>query len=426
MWELRQGNCLDLLKQIPSETIQTCVTSPPYFGLRDYNTSPIYWPEVSYQPMTGLSEIKIPTMTCSLGLEPTPEAFVGHMVLIFREVRRVLRQDGTLWLNFGDSYCSTAPNTKGDPIHKKGYFSGVSEKRAQASARIRPKTPDGLKPKDLVGIPWRIAFALQADGWYLRSDIIWAKPNPMPESVIDRPTKAHEYIFLLSKSEKYFYDKEAIKEPFASATYERIKQATFDQQKGGPKDGINPNRSCRKTIVNLKKRLMAPQLEDRILKSEGRNKRTVWIVPTKPYPESHFAVFPPDLIEPCILAGSALQSCPKCGSPWERVVERKSNTLPVEERHGRQSHNGQPPQQSGMYWKPPEISEKGFQPTCACLNNDGSGRSVVPAPAKGSSTTLMVAEKNGRDSIGLELNTEYCKIINKRLESVVYQGQLFA
>jgi hypothetical protein len=201
------GNCLDILPTLAAESVQTCITSPPYFGLRDYGCAG------------------------QIGLEPTPDEFVAALVAVFREVRRVLREDGTLWLNLGDSYCSTAPGTR-NASGQLGAGSKIGERAADHLANVRPKTPPGMKPKDLVGIPWMVAFALRADGWYLRQDIIWAKPNPMPESVRDRCTKSHEYLFLLTKSPRYYFDAEAIAEPLASSSLARLSQPTLDQQQG--------------------------------------------------------------------------------------------------------------------------------------------------------------------------------------------------
>src|SRR5579859_3475587 len=182
------GDCREVLATLPSGIVQCCVTSPPYYGLRDYGVAG------------------------QIGLEASPDAFVAEMVAVFREVRRVLRDDGVLWLNLGDSYCSTAPGTMGDALHQRGILAGVSDRRAEGSRKYRPSTPQGMKPKDLLGIPWQVAFALRADGWYLRSDVIWAKPNPMPESVTDRPTSAYEHVFLLTKSARYFFDADAVRE----------------------------------------------------------------------------------------------------------------------------------------------------------------------------------------------------------------------
>ena len=251
------GNSLEKLKELPSEHVQCIVTSPPYWGLRDYN-----------------GEEK------QLGLEDTPEEFVDNLVKVFREIKRVLRDDGTAWLNLGDSYSSGGRTTTTNQSLRGDKDYGVT----------RPKPSEGIKPKDLIGIPWRVAFALQADGWYLRQDIIWHKPNPMPESVRDRCTKAHEYIFLLSKNAKYYFDNEAIKEDAVAkdrAAGNKVPQKGTDQPFSETKQGL----------------IKAQQK-----KYQKRNKRSVWTVTTKPFKGAHFATFPMDLIEPCVLAG-----CPEGG-----------------------------------------------------------------------------------------------------------------
>lgn len=331
------GDCRLVMRELPAEFYHTCVTSPPYWGLRDYDIPPSDWPEATYTPMPGLPSITVQAWTGCLGLEPTPEMFVAHSVLVFREVWRVLRKDGTLWLNYGDTYCSTAPGTMGDNLN----IEGTKEATKRARKIERRQTPNGLKPKDLVGIPWRVAFALQADGWYLRMDNIWSKPNPMPESVQDRPTKAHEYMFLLSKSERYYYDYEAIKEPgvqdewangFRGGSYTGNK--TFDNAGGGKRvtkgnfkvpagwdteagshgtihrAGRNRSNSFARSVNESPKpgepNQHRPDRES-IEYSGMRNKRSVWTVATQPFPEAHFATFPEKLIEPCIL------SCPVGG-----------------------------------------------------------------------------------------------------------------
>ena len=258
-FELLQGDCLQQLATLPAASVQCCVTSPPYWGLRDYGTAG------------------------QLGLEATPDEYVANMVAVFRAVRRVLRDDGTLWLNLGDSYAGNSNNTRGE-----GAGGGKERGKAMGFGTLpQKKDYDGIKPKDLVGIPWRVAFALQADGWYLRQDIIWHKPNPMPESVTDRCTKAHEYIFLLTKSARYYYDNEAVKEDAVRAGDVPGGNGHYIQHSAGGhnKDGLT---ACGQKPV-----------------AETRNKRSVWTVTTKPFKGAHFATFPPDLIEPCILAGSA-------------------------------------------------------------------------------------------------------------------------
>lgn len=281
-----------------------CVTSPPYWGLRDYGVDG------------------------QLGLEATPDKYVAKMVEVFREVRRVLRDDGTLWLNLGDSYVGGWNNRgKGSPIHAK-QASNAGAIGQVASSGIHKFRSDTLRPKNLVGIPWRVAFALQADGWYLRQDIIWHKPNPMPESVRDRCTKAHEYIFLLSKSERYYFDSNAIQENAVRGH-------------GGSKFHLG------KTAIHQANR---SSIKERIDNGK-RNRRSVWTVTTKPFKGAHFATFPPDLIEPCVLAGSPVGG-------------------------------------------------------------------VVLDPFLGSGTTALVAQRNGRNWIGCELNPTYADMALKRIEAM--------
>jgi len=263
-YEIKVGNCLEILKGMDSESIHCCVTSPPYWALRNYD-----------HPN-------------QLGQEPTPEEYVNNLISVFREVKRVLREDGTLWLNLGDSYVGTG---------SKGKHKDPKSKSRNGQKNANNSKVQGLKPKDMVGIPWRVAFALQSDGWYLRSDIIWHKPNPMPESVKDRPTRAHEHIFLLSKNEKYYYDAESIKTDSTTTSsrktpHKRTTQAGFDKE------------------------------------YTKANKRDVWIVPTSGYKGSHVAVYPPKLIEPCVLAGCPVDGVvldPFSGSGTTGVVACQKN-----------------------------------------------------------------------------------------------------
>lgn len=275
------GDCRDVMRSLPACSVHTCVTSPPYFGLRDYGCEG------------------------QIGLEPTPDGFVLALVDVFREVRRVLRDDGTLWLNLGDSYASSPPGNKTVGVSGSSTLNGVNGKSGRyraslqaghATKRDTSKIP-GLKPKDLIGIPWRVALALQADGWYLRQDIIWHKPNPMPESVRDRCTKAHEYIFLLSKSERYFYDAEAAKEPAVGGAH--------------PSSNSFRRKASKRGVAHAGQTMGThrPDRPDVAYNGDSRNRRSVWTVATKPFTGAHFATFPPDLIEPCILAG-----CPEGGT----------------------------------------------------------------------------------------------------------------
>jgi DNA modification methylase len=322
------GDCRTMLASIEAGSVQTCVTSPPYFGLRDYGVAG------------------------QIGLERTPDEFVAELVAVFREVRRALRDDGTLWLNLGDSYSESGRG--GNP----GQSPHVKQRSNRGSLDVRKSrhAPAGLKAKDLIGIPWMAAFALRADGWYLRSDIIWHKPNPMPESVTDRPTKAHEYLFLLTKSERYYYDAAAIKEPMAGTSVDRLTQSTIDEQHGSDRVpgktngamkavGMRPQlrraiqlardagltdehfaaiRACgisdagksltttagagknteRHIALAAEAKLALGGYYREFLIPPDRNKRSVWTVATMPFKGAHFATFPPALIEPCVLAGS--------------------------------------------------------------------------------------------------------------------------
>jgi DNA modification methylase len=369
-----EGDCRVVLASLPAESVHTVLTSPPYWGLRDYGSPG------------------------QLGLEPTPEEYVANMVAVFREVRRVLRADGTLWLNLGDSYANDT---------KWGGSSGgkhVAALHGQTGIG-RQKVTTGLKAKDLVGIPWRVAFALQADGWYLRSDIIWAKPNPMPESVTDRPTKAHEYLFLLSKSARYYYDADAVREASEMRPQNRTTNGRLHDE-GRP----------------LHRR--PPGMTD----PAGRNLRSVWTVATQPYPGAHFATFPPKLIEPAIKAGTSERGvCPECGAPWERVVERERfGKAPSATKYdhtaqaGPLSHSRQAYRAAGLEG-PPGATTIGWRPSCGCLDitGDWSGSDdrpdprpePVPAtvldPFAGSGTTGMVAQSLSRRAVLIDLNGEY-------------------
>lgn len=384
---LHHGDCLDVLRTLPAESVHTCITSPPYWGLRDYGVEG------------------------QIGLEASPAEFVARLVEVFREVRRVLRDDGTLWLNLGDSYA-------GSP----GGWQGKNGERASRTFTARiglDKGGNGLKPKDLCGMPWRVAFALQADGWWLRQDIIWHKPNPMPESVRDRCTKAHEYLFLLSKSERYYFDNEAIKEPASLDTHERYARGksdshtwadggpggqtiarSFDHMRkpvagwaNGPGDHSAVGHAQARTdgsvedgdkfgrgngvgwgyATNEKPRTKGRKLAEvgsgtknnasfdaaMVAMPDMRNKRSVWTVPTAPFSEAHFATFPPDLIRPCVLAGA-----PAGG--------------------------------------------------------------LVLDPFNGAGTTGLVALQEGRGYLGIELNADYLEMTRRRLDAVARQERMFA
>jgi DNA modification methylase len=267
------GDVRERLKELPDQSVNCCVTSPPYWGLRDYGNDG------------------------QIGLEQDPDDFIAELVTVFREVRRVLRDDGTLWLNIGDSYSGSGKGTAGN-LGKKHNERHLENKTGGL-------VPNGTKPKDLVGIPWMLAFALRADGWYLRQDIIWHKPNPMPESVRDRCTKAHEYIFLLSKSPKYYFDSEAMKEPakypFDNRGARADSRAGTSMNSVGGKTGIRFGGNKYGDSDDPKH---STKSGNEYIATGTRNKRSVWSVTTQPFKGAHFATFPPALIEPCILAGS--------------------------------------------------------------------------------------------------------------------------
>lgn len=362
------GDAREQLATLPDASVQTCVTSPPYFGLRSYLDA----------DEDGKAH--------EIGTEPTVEAYVANLVAVFREVRRVPHDTGTVWCNLGDSYAR--------PAEKGGSGTPNGRNVADMGYTGEKPIPTGLKPKDLIGIPWRVAFALQADGWYLRSEIIWHKPNPMPESVTDRPTKAHEQVFLLSKSPRYYYDAAAIAEPGG------------EPKPCGPKNDASQNDSDRTGIV----------------RGNGvtRNKRSVWTISTTPYSGAHFATFPPKLIEPCILAGTSEKGqCRACGAPWVRVVERANGY----DGAGRSTdtytakayeHPQSAPRGPKSNFGPGRNGETtGWAPSCECDAGDPIPQTVLD-PFCGSGTTIMVAERHARHAIGIDLDPDNRALIAER------------
>jgi DNA modification methylase len=333
---LYQGDALTILRELPSESVQCCITSPPYLGLRNYGVAG------------------------QIGLEETPEAHIEALLSVFREVRRVLRNDGTLWLNYGDTYSFSGDKRNWQPHGKQ--LSNT------ASIQAGPHKVSNLPPKNLLGMPWRVAFALQADGWNLRSDIIWHKPNAMPESVKDRPTRAHEYLFLLSKCTSYYYDHEAVREPACSLNLQAFSFARQVNEPDRPGQTQKQHRSGRRMPAPVNRKIfrgggaythgqsfdLTTKVENKVPgvevnESFMRAKRDVWSIPTCGCPDAHFATFPPALIEPCILAGSR---------PGDLVLD----------------------------------------------------------PFMGSGTTGMVARQKDRKWLGIELNPEYCALALRRID----------
>lgn len=490
-----QGDALELAKTLPDNSIHCIVTSPPYWSLRDYGTATWVGGSLDCDHSTprsrgddiqngdkqGTSKGSRPNtqtqckcgairIDSQMGLEETPELFIEKMVVLFRELRRVLRKDGTLWLNMGDSYAGSWGNYGAREGNQRERASDEWERPAYEIHKSKPATANpssyGLKPKDLCGIPWRLALALQNDGWYLRSDIIWSKPNPMPESVTDRPTKAHEYLFLLTKSPKYYYDSEAIREKTGN-------EATMDEylQSLGSNNGADSNRLGN----GYKKHSIA------ITHPNGRNKRSVWEIATQPYPEAHFATFPEALIEPCILAGTSAKGvCPECGGQWERVISKEREYDHITTKAGK-SKNGPYANQTGNGIGTHDIRHgvynktqtTGWQPTCKCYRTRNlikyqrqnaiqkyydslikvaenekipllhretfilkaaeikpylwSNRiihskapvifAMVLDPFLGSGTTASVAKRLNQNWLGFELNPEYIKLAQKRINN---------
>ena len=373
------GDCRDVLPTLDACSVRCCVTSPPYWGLRDY----------------GVER--------QLGLEKTREEYVAQIVAVFREVRRVLADDGTLWCNLGDSYATgTTSDRKPTARGKHGYWKNPAVNKRIDGPEI------GLKPKDLVGIPWRVAFALQADGWYLRSDIIWAKPNPMPESVTDRPTKSHEYVFLLSKEPRYYYDAGAIAEP------------SFGLMRNGFRGGDGTRYANNRSFDND---AAAGPGNIGMIPCENRNARSVWTIPTQPTPEAHFATFPEALAERCILAGSSERGqCPECHAAWVPVEERTGGPPNNRFRDGlagdcKTAHQtgtvaGAAPSRLYAEYGYPQIKRTGWRPTCD--HGKESVPDVILDPFFGSGTVGKVAERLGRKWIGIELNEKYVEIAERK------------
>lgn len=390
MIRIINADVIDGLRSLPEKSVHCVVTSPPYWGLRDYG------------------------IEGQIGLEPTPEEYLEKMVQVFREVRRVLRDDGTAWVNMGDNYATGGyePHDKGAALNGYDCPAGwAAASRGQGAMKIAGV--GGLKQKDLVGMPWRLAFALQADGWYLRSDIIWSKPNPMPESVTDRPTKSHEYVFLLTKKARYFYDADAVREAHKPESLNRYEyglhaQYAKKEQYGGTKD----NQFCD-----------TERLGD-FINPAGRNRRTVWEIPTQPTPEAHFATFPEALVEPCIKAGTSERGCCSvCGAPWVRVVEKVADKIP---RYNSKTVG----RTDCQYGESPTTTLRAgirenytvdWQPTCLCGNTNLKDPEVIPCtvldPFGGSGTVAKVARDLNRDAVLIEINPAYVEIARRKLRA---------
>lgn len=483
------GDVREQLRTLPEESVHMVVTSPPYWSLRDYKVDGTIWGgdeacehswtgtpareafagqrrwqhgEPSGQGHAVLRSEEADTWGTveqgafcafcgawrgAFGLEPTPDLYVEHMTDIFREIRRVLRKDGTCWLNLGDSYSASRSGPVGVSGLQGEHRHSQTESRSAKETAGRPNSrwsfePWGLKPKDLVGIPWRVAFALQADGWWLRSDTIWSKPNPMPESVGDRPTRAHEYLFLLAKSQRYYYDADAIRERYSPATVLHVSQATFDSQTAGFNDrwdaaedaqDISPSGRNKRSVWEVDEDEYAQFMQWKALMSGDR--RDVWSIATRPFAEAHFATYAPDLIKPCILAGTSEYGvCAECGAPWERVTEKPeaphdgatASLYEAGSAGNRISLYRQAMRERGNEPEPQPVRTLGWRATCKHHQPAaGFERSIVLDPFMGSGTTAFVALRAGRDYIGIDLNAEYIEMAERRLASYKNQRAFF-
>lgn len=431
---LHVGEARDVLAEFRDETIDCVITSPPYWGLRDYGTGS--WEggdpfcnhdgevrrraeaHVGTVGFSATSESQISSAMAihgrdgcpacgaervdrQLGLEPAPELYVDRLVDILAEVHRVLAPHGTLWLNLGDSYASSTWGSGSssakqltnrgsrfdDPRRRNGFRDGRANRNERLTAGGESST---IRSKNLVGIPWRVAFALQAAGWFLRADVIWAKPNPMPESMTDRPTRSHEHVFMLAKSSRYYFDQEAVREPLAGPLHA---PGNLERATGFGQDFVDGDRA------------------DEVWGSPaGRNMRDVWTIATAPYADAHFATYPPELVRRALLAGCPELVCRACGRPRERIVERKPATPTIVPSEASEASGR--PRRAGFY--DGETSTAGWTD----CGHDHWRRGVVLDPFLGSGTTAFVAREQGRNCVGVELNPAYGAMIAERLQQL--------
>lgn len=408
------GHCVDVLDDLPEASIHACITSPPYFRLREYGAV-VDWPEVKYSPLPGLPEITVPAQRCELGIEDELTWYVGHLVHVFRAVRRALRPDATLWLNLGDSWAG-----KG----RRGGNRNGSYKRGRTPDEVVPtmRVPEGVKRKDLLGVPWRVALALQADGWWLRSEVIWHKKNAMPDPTEDRLTRVHETIFQFAKSDTYFHDAHAIREPHTQRPQRRPNG--HKRRRTGP---LLPEHTWSGTARD------EPGIDGHPL---GRNARSVWRVSTTPFKEAHFAVMASEVAERCVLAATSARGvCQSCGAPMQRIVNRPKIDDPgrapdskLMNAEGISDARRRRFSLSGQAFRDQRDADPavtiGWEPGCGC-----SAGETVPAtvldPFSGAATTGLVALQHGRHFVGVEFSAEYAEMSRRRLAQSASQGLLF-
>ena len=435
------GHVLDVLQGLTEESVHCVVTSPPYWGLRTYGTEPQVWggipgcdhrwrrdtvPAGNGQVSHGMvattlncaSATRFPRLSllcteCSawkgeLGLEPTPELYVEHLADVFDAVWRALRPDGTLWLNLGDTYCTHPAGLTGTKRWQASTLE-IRDRTGTGQAGSFDKRTPGLKEKDLVGIPWAVAFELRRRGWFLREDIIWAKRNPMPEPVRDRPTRSHEYVFLLTKSARYFYDAESVREPIRGSSLRRLRHHLPN-----PRD--NPHYHSKHPHGDFRRFPMLANTDP-----GGRNLRSVWQIATQPYPGAHFATFPEALAEVCIRAGTSAKGvCASCGTPWQHKVVARGGGIGHDWHPNKSLAMGRgqgiavPAIHDGTYRR----VDLGFHPGCSCESHEVLP-SVVLDPFMGSGTVLAVARRLGRRSVGIDLNPKYAILAKERIDAAV-------
>jgi DNA modification methylase len=476
------GNSLNILRTFPDKVFQCCVTSPPFFGLRSYNTG--HWIGGSRDCVhdtvparngrggsgpnakntTDSYPSEFPSPSCSkcgaiyedfqLGLESTPDEYTDHLVEVFREVKRTLRDDGVFWLNLGDSYAGSwgnaghRPELDDSPSHQREKNCDYLPRGGWDDRRDRPassyKLPN-IKAKDLIGIPWKLAFALRDDGWWLRSDIIWAKGvsgqkeltsqihnagieigieenkiealieslglyvgNSMPESVVDRPSKSHEYLFMLTKSKKYFYDNDAVREDLVTKDNKGRRESYPSGSTSSMRGGVHQVKNG--SFAGLP------------LNPLGRNLRSVWTLVTKPFKSAHFAVFPEELIlNPIKSSTSEKGCCPACNAPYKRILLKKSMVIRKTDRVALMGEFGRT-QSSGTMLSPTESKTVGWQQTCSCILDCAWGDPepcLVLDPFMGSGTVGVVSKKLGRNFVGIDLNKSYVDMANERISKVM-------
>ncbi len=458
------GDCRAMLATLADDSVHCCVTSPPYYGLRAYGTNAQVWggdpacshewgdegqktpwitqhlrawegpghgggtkevtPKEQRNGGTGAHCTRCTAWRGELGSEPTPEQYIANLVAVFREIKRVLHPSGTLWCNLGDSYAGsgkgpTGHNGIGDQAGRQGFTSratrakgGLQGGTTTVDVSYGGKAASGYKAKDLMGMPWRVAFALQADGWWLRSAIVWAKRAPMPESVTDRPTSSYEMVFLLSKRATYFYDAEAVREESDGASGWATSHANRDTPNGMGNGELAQSTRMGNGI-------------------QGRNMRNVWHLGPEPYADAHFATFPTEIPRRAILAGTSARGvCPRCLAPWTRSTER---TRTFESGSGRSGNlpagkNGSHMQGGGETLdirRGPvvQVATTGWAPGCRCDAGEPIPATVLD-PFLGSGTTALVADRLGRDAIGIELNSEYAAMAKRRIagDSPMFNG----